>query len=130
MALRSFRNKVGFDSGLFLASLPMPVADTSNWMAFAKHIVPALTDPPYSFSRKMSTAPFSAVSLALTVLRGYQLLVRPLLAGTGACRFVPSCSDYATEAIHTHGVLRGSWLALKRVLRCRPFGGHGLDQVP
>jgi len=79
-------------------------------------------------SQKRLPSPFSA--LALVVIRGYQLLVNPLLAGTGACRFVPSCSEYATGCIHTHGVARGGWLALKRVVRCHPFGGHGLDSVP
>ena len=53
-----------------------------------------------------------------------------MLAGTGACRFVPCCSEYAEGCVHTHGAVRGSWLALKRVLRCHPFGGHGLDPVP
>ena len=66
----------------------------------------------------------------LAAIRGYQLLIGPLLAGTGACRFVPSCSEYAAGCVHNHGAGRGSWLALKRVLRCHPFGGHGLDPVP
>jgi putative membrane protein insertion efficiency factor len=46
------------------------------------------------------------------------------------CRFYPSCSNYAAEAVSTHGPVRGSWLALRRVLRCRPFGPHGIDLVP
>ncbi|HXZ83665.1 MAG TPA: membrane protein insertion efficiency factor YidD [Acidimicrobiales bacterium] len=46
------------------------------------------------------------------------------------CRFVPSCSEYAAEAITTHGALRGSWLALRRLGRCRPAGGRGFDPVP
>ena len=72
--------------------------------------------------------PFSVA--VLKAVRAYQLVVRPLLAGSGSCRFVPCCSEYATEAIHAHGAWRGSWLTLKRVLRCHPFGGHGLDLVP
>lgn len=47
-----------------------------------------------------------------------------------ACRFYPSCSDYASEAIETHGFVRGVALAFRRVLRCRPFGSHGIDLVP
>ncbi|MGP8162514.1 MAG: membrane protein insertion efficiency factor YidD [Acidimicrobiales bacterium] len=46
------------------------------------------------------------------------------------CRFVPSCSDYAVEAIATHGALRGSWLVVRRLGRCRPAGGRGFDPVP
>lgn len=61
-------------------------------------------------------------------IRGYQLLFAPMYAG--ACRFVPSCSAYASEAVASHGVLRGGGLAVRRLLRCRPFGGHGHDPVP
>jgi len=71
--------------------------------------------------------PFS-VRLALAGIRGYQILIRPLL--TGSCRYLPTCSEYAAEAIVTYGALRGSWMGLKRVLRCHPFGGAGLDLVP
>ncbi len=46
------------------------------------------------------------------------------------CRFYPSCSEYATEALETHGAARGTWLAVRRVLRCRPLGPHGIDLVP
>lgn len=46
------------------------------------------------------------------------------------CRFYPSCSDYAAEAVALHGARRGSWMALRRVLRCRPLGPHGIDLVP
>lgn len=66
--------------------------------------------------------------LVLALIRGYQIVVRPLL--TGSCRYLPTCSAYAAEAVATHGALRGGWLALKRVLRCHPFGGSGLDPVP
>ena len=80
--------------------------------------------------RLPETFPPLLSAVALAAIRGYQLLINPLLAGTGACRFVPCCSEYASGCIHTHGALRGGWLALKRVLRCHPFGGHGLDPVP
>lgn len=46
------------------------------------------------------------------------------------CRYLPSCSEYAREAISLRGAVRGSWLGLRRVARCRPFGGHGWDPVP
>ncbi|MGD0439914.1 MAG: membrane protein insertion efficiency factor YidD [Acidimicrobiales bacterium] len=63
----------------------------------------------------------------LVVLRAYQAL----RAGRPSpCRLVPSCSAYAVEAIERHGSLRGSWLALRRVARCRPFGSRGFDPVP
>ena len=61
-------------------------------------------------------------------IRAYQVAVSPLLGP--ACRFEPSCSRYAHEAIGTHGVWRGAWLALRRLTRCHPFGGHGYDPVP
>ena len=47
-----------------------------------------------------------------------------------ACRFQPTCSQYAYTAIERHGVLRGAWLAMRRVARCQPFGGSGYDPVP
>jgi putative membrane protein insertion efficiency factor len=72
--------------------------------------------------------PSLSVRLALAAIRGYQILIRPLL--TGSCRYLPTCSEYAAEAIVTHGALRGGWLGLKRVLRCHPLGGAGLDPVP
>ena len=48
----------------------------------------------------------------------------------GHCRFQPTCSNYALEALRTHGAIRGCWLSLRRILRCHPFGGHGFDPVP
>jgi len=64
----------------------------------------------------------------LFVLRLYQRLVSPGLPH--ACRFVPTCSQYALEAVEQHGVLRGSLLALARLLRCHPFAQAGVDPVP
>lgn len=64
----------------------------------------------------------------LAVIRAYQLLLSPLFAGS--CRFVPSCSVYAAEAIRRFGVMRGSVLALRRLSRCRPLAAHGFDPVP
>ena len=62
------------------------------------------------------------------VVRAYQLFVSPVLPPS--CRFLPSCSDYAVEAIERHGALRGIGLALHRLVRCNPWGGSGYDPVP
>lgn len=62
------------------------------------------------------------------LIRLYQLLVSPLLGPS--CRYLPSCSQYAAEAIEMHGPLRGIWLAGRRLLRCHPWGGSGYDPVP
>jgi putative membrane protein insertion efficiency factor len=69
-----------------------------------------------------------AVAIALAVLRGYKLVLSPLF--TGSCRFHPSCSDYAAEAIRRYGLTRGSWLAVRRLGRCHPFCAGGYDPVP
>jgi putative membrane protein insertion efficiency factor len=77
----------------------------------------------------MSTAELSIAQRAcLGMLRAYKLMLSPMFAGS--CRFVPSCSEYAAEAVARHGVIRGSFLAARRLARCNPFGAHGLDPVP
>lgn len=73
-------------------------------------------------------APGVAARVALVVLRAYKLLISPLFAG--ACRYLPSCSDYTAEAVARHGVLAGSLLGAGRLCRCHPFGGSGHDPVP
>jgi len=71
----------------------------------------------------------SALGLAIrAMIRAYQLLIRPILPPS--CRFYPSCSHYAAEAVTRHGPGQGTWLALRRVLRCHPWGGGGYDPVP
>lgn len=71
----------------------------------------------------------SPLTRALTLaIRGYQRTWSAVFPPT--CRYWPSCSEYAIEALQLHGPARGSWLALKRVCRCHPWGGHGLDPVP
>jgi hypothetical protein len=67
-------------------------------------------------------------SVLLLALRGYQYAIRPLLGAN--CRFYPSCSDYAREAIDRHGAAKGCWLALRRVVRCHPYHPGGYDPVP
>jgi putative membrane protein insertion efficiency factor len=62
------------------------------------------------------------------LIRLYQVLISPLLGSN--CRFEPSCSAYAEEALREHGAFRGSWLALRRIGRCNPWGGSGYDPVP
>lgn len=67
-------------------------------------------------------------SLIKAVIQAYRWLISPLLGPS--CRFYPSCSAYALEAVDRHGALRGSWLALRRLLRCHPFNRGGYDPVP
>ena len=67
-------------------------------------------------------------TIARTLIRAYQLLIAPLFSG--ACRFEPTCSAYAAEAVDRFGAARGGWLALKRIARCHPWGGLGFDPVP
>jgi len=71
--------------------------------------------------------------ILLLLLRFYRWAISPILtalAGGTICRFEPSCSQYATEAVKQHGAVRGSWLTLKRLGRCHPWGGCGHDPVP
>jgi uncharacterized protein len=70
----------------------------------------------------------TARSLALGALRGYKRFVSPILPP--ACRFRPTCSEYAAEAIEKHGVLRGGTLAVRRLVRCGPWHPGGYDPVP
>ncbi len=66
--------------------------------------------------------------LLMTLINIYQSTVGPALPP--ACRFEPTCSHYAYRALERHGALRGSWLAVRRLARCQPFGGSGYDPVP
>jgi putative membrane protein insertion efficiency factor len=64
----------------------------------------------------------------VALVRGYQYLLSPWWGRQ--CRFSPTCSEYAIEALERHGAAHGVWLALRRVLRCHPWGGGGFDPVP
>jgi len=66
--------------------------------------------------------------LLLKLIYGYQLLLSPIFGSQ--CRFYPTCSSYAREAIELHGALKGSWLTLKRLVRCGPWHPGGVDPVP
>jgi putative membrane protein insertion efficiency factor len=67
-------------------------------------------------------------TILLLLVRGYQLLLRPVLPPT--CRFSPSCSQYSIEAITKYGALKGFWLTIRRVIRCNPWNPGGYDPVP
>lgn len=62
------------------------------------------------------------------LIRLYQKVLSPILGAQ--CRYTPTCSQYAVEALQKYGALKGSWLAFNRILSCNPFGGHGHDPVP
>ena len=64
----------------------------------------------------------------VNLIKAYKVLISYLF--TGSCRFLPSCSSYAQEAVTLHGALRGSWLAVRRISRCHPLGRSGFDPVP
>lgn len=66
--------------------------------------------------------------LLILIIRGYQLVLSPLLGSN--CRFYPTCSHYAREALEKHGALKGSWLAIRRIGRCNPWHEGGVDPVP
>ena len=88
-------------------------------------------EAPADHAERPASRPATAqvgVRIALVLLRLYKVLLSPLF--TGSCRYVPSCSDYAAEAIRGYGVGRGIWLALKRLSRCHPFCAGGYDPVP
>lgn len=66
--------------------------------------------------------------LLILPIRFYQKCISPLTPPS--CRFTPTCSQYAVEALRKHGPVKGMWLAIRRILRCHPWGGHGYDPVP
>ena len=73
--------------------------------------------------KKVLAAPF------ILLIKFYQICISPLKGGP-TCRFTPTCSQYALEAFRKYGPFKGGWLALRRILRCHPWGGSGYDPVP
>ena len=66
--------------------------------------------------------------IILLPVRFYRMCISPLFPAS--CRYTPSCSEYAVQAIQKHGIFKGGWMAVKRILRCHPWGGAGFDPVP
>jgi len=64
------------------------------------------------------------------MVRLYQMCISPFIGGRCACRFSPTCSEYTRIAIEKYGLVRGTWMGMKRISRCRPGGGYGYDPVP
>ncbi len=68
------------------------------------------------------------IAIPLLLIRFYQKFISPYLPSS--CRYTPTCSQYAVEALRKHGLFKGGWLAFRRILRCNPWGGSGYDPVP
>jgi putative membrane protein insertion efficiency factor len=90
------------------------------------NVSPEVPEPPGEDKAAPKLSPPAAVATAL--IGGYQRLISPLLGPR--CRYFPSCSAYAGEAIQRHGLARGAWLAARRIARCHPFSAGGVDLVP
>jgi putative membrane protein insertion efficiency factor len=86
------------------------------------------------FLKKPTKNPSPIARVMILIVRIYQCTLSPLkkfiLFGAGCCRFHPTCSQYAIEAIKEHGFILGGWMALRRILRCHPWGKSGYDPVP
>ena len=78
--------------------------------------------------RETRDRPSAAARVLVAALTGYRRFISPLFLPR--CRFLPSCSEYAVEAVRAHGAVRGGWLAIRRLARCHPFHPGGLDPVP
>ncbi|MDA0781139.1 MAG: membrane protein insertion efficiency factor YidD [Rickettsiales bacterium] len=68
------------------------------------------------------------VQTLIAIIKLYKIVISPFLPR--ACRYLPTCSEYAAEALKTHGIIRGGYLSIKRILSCHPWGKHGYDPVP
>jgi len=69
-----------------------------------------------------------AINIFIILIKSYQYTISPLLPAS--CRYTPTCSNYSIEAIKKHGIIKGSYYTIKRILSCNPWGGHGYDPVP
>lgn len=98
---------------------PAPVTDADG--------TPAPPHPPRS-ARAMRAISRLPGFVLIFAIRGYQVMLSPLLPSS--CRYIPSCSAYAVEAVQRHGALRGGWMAVRRIGRCHPFRPGGYDPVP
>ncbi|PWB01360.1 membrane protein insertion efficiency factor YidD [Duncaniella muris] len=100
----------------------------NQWSA-SSHVSPR-PSPPQPAKANQQTPEIRPLIRRLLILpiRFYQLCISPMFPA--ACRFTPTCSQYAVEAITRHGPVRGLWLAIKRIGRCHPWGGSGYDPVP
>ncbi len=98
-------------------------------MKVAKQFNPFGSTPPISTPTFVKITLFAMFKrLLILPIRFYQRFISPMLPP--ACRFTPTCSQYAVEAIQKHGALKGLYLAIRRILRCHPWGGSGYDPVP
>ncbi|MCQ2130425.1 MAG: membrane protein insertion efficiency factor YidD [Bacteroidales bacterium] len=79
-------------------------------------------------SRFRDTVRRVLIFIPVLLIRFYQRCISPLTPPS--CRFTPTCSQYALEALRKHGLIKGAWLAFKRIIRCHPWGGSGFDPVP
>ncbi len=94
-----------------------------------------MTNDEWNSATRFTIRHSSFVIRVLTLtIRAYQLMLSPaqtfLFGATGGCRFTPTCSQYALEAVREHGAVAGGWLGLKRMCRCHPWGGCGHDPIP
>ncbi len=105
-------------------ALPSPAGADGRWTASRSGLPSEGEAPDGAWRRRRGS---TAQALVLTVLRAYQVW---RTGHPSPCRFYPTCSAYAVEAVSEHGARRGAWLAIRRVARCHPFGRHGIDLVP
>jgi putative membrane protein insertion efficiency factor len=133
-ATRKLGSAVARNRAKRLAPLPAPTSSSCRGGRCSMHTSHGSRLTTWLYSGRIApagipaTPPSLAVGVLLCAIKGYKLLLSPLFSGY--CRFHPSCSDYAAQAIHQHGALRGTWLSVRRLARCRPLGGHGFDPVP
>ena len=67
-------------------------------------------------------------NILIKLIKGYKFLISPLVGQS--CRYLPTCSEYSLESLKEHGIIKGSYLSIKRISHCHPLGGHGYDPVP